>query len=195
MIYWNALVKRYYCTEFGYRFRQPPLTLVNKQIRSECLPVLYRNSSFTIDFERCYGDFVRLQSIWAMPPAMPVLNHITKLNVRFSFGLRVPTGMGRVHVYIHMRKSESECGPIPNMKLVYRPGDEGKDPASIEEVYRLLTRDLIRAHDPNIRSIRGLMSIYRKRDLPARVLLYFAEKCPAAAEWAWMGMKTQHIAV
>lgn len=192
-IYWDVLVKRYYCTESGYRFRQPPLTLVNKQIRSECLPVLYGFSSFTIDFERCHGDLVRLQNVWAMPPAMPFLINITKLNIRLSFGLRGPSGMGRLHVYIHMRKSELKPGPIQNMQLVYKPGQNGKDPASIREIYHHLVLDLMRAQDPFPRGMEGLvflLSVYRREHMTVRALLYFAEKCPAAAEWAWMGMKT-----
>lgn len=45
MIYWNVLVKRH---PF-HLFAPPPLTQVNKQIRSESLPVLYGNGLFVAD--------------------------------------------------------------------------------------------------------------------------------------------------
>lgn len=184
MIYWIVLVKTHSHPSVHFRFRQPPLTLVNKQIRSESLPVFYGNGQFKIYFGRPY-DFKRLQKRWAGPQAMPNLTHITKLDIRFPFGPTRSSDGDVLHLYIVMRKSKSGRSTVRNKILVCGPGFEGKDISRIRHVYECLRI----TGDPYLSTPEGFESAYEGKEVAVRALLYFAEKCPAAAEWIWMALK------
>lgn len=185
MIYWIVLVKTHSHSSVHFRFRQPPLTLVNKQIRSESLPLFYGNGQFKIYFRRpC--NFERLQKRWAVPQAMPNLTHITKLDIRFPFSPTRSSGRDVLHLYIVMRKSKLDRSTVRNKVLVCGPGVEGKDAARIMAVYEGLRIRLLGF--PYISTMEGLEFGYEGKAMAVRALLYFAEKCPAA-EWIWMALK------
>lgn len=181
MVYWIALVKNYDC----YRFRQHSLTLVNKQIRSESLHILYGHSLFSTSLWK-YRDrrsFEQLQIPRPMPPAMSNLTCITKLDIRY---IGFPW-VFRLAVEVHMRKDESEGASLLDKKLVGRPGLEWKDRASIKAVYDRLIVDWQETDcysddifEEQVDELRG------GTDVVVGGLLFFAEKCPAAAGWVWM---------
>ncbi|KAH8771053.1 hypothetical protein F5883DRAFT_520804 [Diaporthe sp. PMI_573] len=122
-IYWNVLVKkRYRCFFF-----QPPLTFVNKQIRSESLPVLYGNSSFIVCFDDNSfsgdpGKLSRLRKRWeilspvsAVSP-IPSFAFVTKLDIRYSFS-DAATPENCVVFHIYMRNNDSDCTSSSNSRL------------------------------------------------------------------------------
>lgn len=178
MIYWNVLVKRH----SFYRFAQPPLTLVNKQIRCESLPILYGNGLFFAELGPYFSNPDRFLQLQRLVPAIPNLAHITKLDIRFSLRLECPTLRG-VDVLIYMRGNKLECGSLGNNNLVGEPGLEWKDRAKLEIHYRRLLNTLSRDHLWYIPVIfhaeDGMRSV-------VRTLLCFAERYPAAAKWVWM---------
>ncbi|KAI7784342.1 hypothetical protein LA080_010125 [Diaporthe eres] len=185
MIYWNVLVKKYN----GYCFRQPSLTLVNKQIRSESLPILYGNALFSICLRRYSLNFKQLLWRWPLPPAMSNLAHITRLDIRFSLGIR---GHWRGSaVQIHMRKTEADGSHLMNKELMGRPGLRWKRGAGIRAFYNYLILDPLTSGQHQLTSEENL-SVNSGRDRVVRGLLYFAEKCPAAAEWVWMAAKVHN---
>lgn len=186
MVYWIALVKEYNC----YRFRQHSLTLVNKQIRSESLPILYGHGLFSIYFFVCrwFHSFERIQRSRPIPPAMSNLTCITKLDIRFEIDFTWFSGGSDLGV--HMRKDESDGESLLNKKLVGRPGLDWKDRASIKAVYDSFMVDLQMAHYPSYWSLAEQVGALRKgTDVVVEGLLFFAEKCPAAAGWVWMTLK------
>lgn len=178
MIYWILLVKRYRCR----RFRQPALTLVNKQIRSESLPVLYGNGTFVF-VERRW--FFRLQRL---PPARPNLAHITKLDIRIP----IHPLTGGLELEIRMRKNKWECGHLRHKRLVGEPGVEWKSIAKVQAVYFQLLRKFLRVGGPRHEIVDIRRAFPGGGILVIRGLLYFAEKCPAAAEWVWMALKQRN---
>lgn len=192
VVYWNALVKRYKCR----RFRQPPLTLVNKQIRSEALPIIYGNGKFYIVFGRFRHSFERFQKLWPMSPATSNFTNITKLKIQWRFELGFGCFKG-LTVNIRMQNNEFDDRRLlnKNKELVGRPGLEWKDQASIKAVFdRLAMEELpphyavFQLHEILVQHIFDL-----KKDSVIRGLLYFAEKCPLAAQWVWMGLKIRWI--
>lgn len=182
-IYWNVLVKKYDC----YGFRQHPLTLTNKQIRSESLPMLYGNSLFSIFVWRHDHTFGQLQGLWPMSPAMTNLSHITRLDIGFSLELRGP--FRDLTVGIYMRKDESGGAYLWGKELVGRPGLEWKDRASIKNVCDCLVMDSLLAGNQFQLMTKWIPGADKRMDRMARGLLFFAERCPAAAEWVWMGLE------
>lgn len=178
-IYWNVLVKR----RSSYRFAQPPLTLVNKQIRCESLPVLYGNSVFFAYFGPYFPISERFQELPRLIPAIPNLAHITKLDIRFTIALgEFPSKRG-VDIFIYMRGKNSECGSLGNKNLVGEPGLEWKDRETIMAHFRRLMDTL---PTDNFWQIVGMTWVARGMISVVRILLCFAETCPAAAEWVWM---------
>lgn len=191
MIYRNVLVKKY----DGYQFRQPSLTLVSKQIRSESLSILYGYALFSIFFWRYSLSFQQLLRRWPLPPAMS-LAHITKLDIRFSLGLR---GYGRgLAVQIHMRKTESDGSHLLNKELVVRPGlswkRRWKRRARIEAVYNRLVFGPLTSGQ-RVLTLEEIAAVKNGRGRVVGGLLYFAEKCPAAAEWVWMAAKVHNRSI
>lgn len=179
MIYWNVLVKSRSC----YRFAQPPLTLVNNQIRRESLPVLYGNCLFFAHFGPYFPISERFQKLQAVVPAIPNLAYITKLDIRFSFGLMGFSKERGVDVFICMREDKLECGSLGSNNLVGEPGLEWKDRAKTEAHYRRLLENLPMGafwkYNAKLSAMRGMKPV-------VRILLCFAERCPAAAEWVRM---------
>lgn len=114
-----------------------------------------------------------------MFPAMPNLAHITKLDVRLSlqFGGRI-VGLD---VTVHMRKDESKDGSLLNTTVVGRPGLAWKNRASIEVAYGRLIVNQRQRDNPS--------HWYETTGAVVENLLYFAERCPAAAEWVWMKLE------
>ena len=192
MIYWNALVKKRYC----YFFFQPPLTLVNKQIRSESLPLLYGNSEFIVFFN--YGKYGVAQDfngmnwprkLWAPPlsvsPVSAILSlvHVTKLDIRCFLSRMAPKGFA--DLYIHTRKKYSDYCYSVSSGTVGQPGFKWQDRADIEVVYRRLLREWLGQSWLNV-----LEPVYLKLLPVVKIVLFFAEMCPAAAEWVWLEIET-----
>lgn len=86
-----------------------------------------------------------------------------------------------------MRNSKSGRSTVKNKELVCRPGFEGKGHGRIRAVYEGLQTRLL--GDPYFSTFEGYESGFEGQAMAARALLYFAEKCPAAAEWIWMALK------
>jgi hypothetical protein len=190
-IYWNVLVKkRYRCFFF-----QPPLTFVNKQIRSESLPVLYGNSSFIVCFDdnSFSGDpqkLSRLRKRWEiLSPVsevspIPSFAFVTKLDIRYSFS-DAATPENCVVFHIYMRNNDSDCTSSSNSRLVCRPGSGWKSCANIWTVcYELV-------NSASIWPSRTIRTDLEDVDLVIKTLFFFAEKCPAAAEWVWVEVERQ----
>lgn len=191
MVYWNALVKRYKCRGF----RQPPLTLVNKQIRSEALPIIYGNGKFYIVFGRFRHSFDRFQKRWSMSPATSNFTNITKLNLQWRFDLGFAC-FESLTVNIHMQNNEFDDSRLleNNKELVGRPGLEWKDQASVRAIFnRLAVEELPANYASRINQILVQHAFHFEKDSVIRGLLYLAEKCPLAAEWVWMGLKISWI--
>lgn len=186
-VYWNVLVKR----RSSYRFAEPPLTLVNKQIRCESLPVLYGNGVFFAYFGPCFPISERFQELPRLIPAIPNLAHITKLDIRFTSALGEFPSQRGVDIYIYMRGDKSECGFLGNNNLVGEPGLEWKDQETIMAHSRRLM-DTLPAD--NFWQIIGKTWVELEMISVVRILLCFAERCPAAAEWVWMVLEWCDVA-
>lgn len=186
MVYWNALVKRYKCR----RFRQPPLTLVNKQIRSETLPIIYGNGKFYIVWKYRHR-LKRSRKPCPMPPAMSNFTNITELNLKWRFEIGI-SAFESLSVDIYMKNDESEDSRLQNKnkELVGRPGLEWKDRVGINATLkRLLVKEISpRLPSPVIGTFVQIRFEFEMKSV-VRGLLYFAEKYPVAAEWVWMAVK------
>lgn len=183
MVYWNALVKRYKCRSF----RQPPLTLVNKQIRSESLPILYGNGTFYIKSKQRVHPFQKFRTFWPIPRGISNVEKITKLDIQFS--VRTQGLSSGVKIDIHMRNNELEGGHLLGKQLVGKPGLEWKNRDSIEGIYDRFLMEEIRAR-AGLRWVwEEWVTVFRAASLVAEALLYFAKKCPAAAKWVWLAME------
>lgn len=180
MIYWNVLVKRH---PF-HPFAPPPLTQVNKQIRSESLSVLYGNGLFVAN---CGSHSMAIPLFLQCPElatAIPNPAYITKLEIRFDFGSARSFRQKGLSVLINMRADKSECGSLGNDDFVGRPDLEWRDKARIENHYRRLLHETVL-----VCATRHMDAIFAaKREMRPLVsdLLCFAKRCPAAAKWVWM---------
>lgn len=83
------------------------------------------------------------------------------------------------------------CDSLGNDNLVGQPGLEWRDKAGIERHYRRLLNQ-----DPVSRVFWGtemwFLTLRAARSV-IRILLSFAERCPAAAEWVWMVFDVRHL--
>lgn len=187
MIYRNVLVKRHSC----FRFAQPPLTFVNKQIRSESLPVLYGKGQFYSDFGTYFPTTERFVKLAMHVPAIPNLAYVTKLEIRFCFGKIGYHDDRGVGLSIYMSDDKLGCGSLGDDNLVGQPGLEWRDKAGIERHYRRLLNQ-----EPVSRVFWGTEMWFLTRRAARsviRILLSFAERCPAAAEWIWMVFNVRHL--
>jgi hypothetical protein len=184
MIYGYALVKK----RFRCFFFQPPLTSVNRQIRSESLPILYGRSNFTIFFD---GDtpsgghrkLARLRKRWeilspmsAMSP-IPSFALVTKLDIQFSFS-SAWNPRNQISFLIYMRNKVSDYAGSYKGVLVHEPGADW----DWENVWLRCSRYTRRIS----RRTRSDWACEETAILVAGTVVFFADKCPLAFEWIWM---------
>lgn len=190
MIYHNVLVKKRYC----HFFFQPPITLANKQIRSESLPLLYGNNKFILYFDRgllAPDPSTWLRNLWVAPrpvstvSAIPNLVYVAKLDIRLSFRNDWFPESADVDVFIRMRKWDLTSRNSLKNGIVSQHGLKWKDRAILESAYNLLVNDCLRG--PAYSGERQIA--YGGVDLVINTVLHFAELCPATAEFVWMELE------
>lgn len=185
MIYRDVLVGK----RIVHLFFQPPITLANKQIRSESLPVFYGHNKFVFSFHRDLGtQDLPLPKLWCAPrpvstvSAIPNLIYVAKLRIQFSFSHSWRPGCEDVDVFIRMRKRDLTSRNSRKNAIVSQHGLKWKDRAFLESVYDLLVND--RLHGPNFVGER--LIAYGGMDSVITTVLHLAEICPEAAECVWM---------
>ncbi|KAG8159955.1 hypothetical protein KVR01_010592 [Diaporthe batatas] len=212
-IYWNALVKNHDC----HFFFQPPLTRVNKQIRSESLPVLYGNNKFSVClFEGFLSDFPwkfpELRKRWDTPPQIPAVStvssfaYITRLDIRHEFWDGEYPG-SCVFIDVCMRDKEPNCPGLQNHRkrdmkpvcaglrnrLMIRRPESGWE--SRVEIVSICIHLL--SHSASLLEWHGDNPLFQPvLDYMVEVmesLFFIAEKCPAAANWVWLVVEASDI--
>lgn len=193
MIYRDVLVGKRYV----HLFFQPPITLANKQIRSESLPVFYGNNKFIFSFHRDLGAQdppMLLPKLWCAPrpvstvSAIPNLIYIANLGIRLSFSNSWFSRSGDVDVFIRMTKRDLTSRNSMKNAILSQHGLKWKDRAILESVYDLLVNNR-RLHGPKLSGERQIA--HGGMDSVISTVLHLAEICPEAAECVWMGARVK----
>lgn len=190
MIYRNVLVRK--CSVRF--FFQPPITLANKQIRSESLPVFYGNNKFVLSIDRDLRvqDLpMLLPNLWYAPrpvstvSTIPNLIYVAKLDIWFSFSNGWFARSEDVDVLVRMRKRDLTSRNSMKNAIVSQHGLKREDRAILESVYDLLVNDCL--HGPEFIGERRIA--YGGMDSVISTVLHLAEICPKAAECVWMELE------
>lgn len=192
MIYRNVLVKKRYC----YFLFQPPITLVNKQIRSESLPVLYGNNKFMVHFNSgllAQDPSMWLRSFWVAPDSVPTVSaisnfiYVAKLDIQFCFIDDWSPNSEDVDVCIRMRRGDLTSRSSMKYGIASQRGLKWEDRPILESAYKRLVNDCLQGNQYSVErqlAYGGMHSVIT-------TMLDWAKICPATVVSVWMELETK----
>ncbi|POS73025.1 hypothetical protein DHEL01_v208577 [Diaporthe helianthi] len=199
MIYWNVLINK----RLRFLFFQPPLTLVNKQVRSETLPVLYGNNKFTVCVKLALLTHAdeRLKQLWAVPASVLSVSailhfrYITKLDIwptSFSDWVLLEPKFRALNNRIGVRMTLRDR---KRLDLIMKKKSTVNQHGFWCEVLRILHAAANMYLEDGLLWRPGeegegqQLAREEPQSVEAHCLFYFTEICPAAGECVWMGFE------
>lgn len=174
-------------------FSQPPLTLVNKQIRSESLPLFYGNNKFIVDcLDNYYVErgwrFPQLRRRWKTPTKIPevsVLTNfdlVTKLDLRYAFwGHDVDERAVEIDIYMRKQKPD-DLEWYEDYCTLDHSGEGLKSSADMRRIFLKLIR-ITSSEMEWALSDPLIVRVFQDLNNVIKSLLFFAKKCPLATGW------------